>query len=77
MKVVLKSIKDLVDEVIHNHTVEKIVRIELNNDEFKEFINLAIPDSPFPHTVKRTNGSYHGSYIQYYGTCVQCVGFYL
>ena len=72
MKVVLKSIKDLVDEAIHNHTANKIVRIELNNDEFKDFIK-SIPDSPFPHTVKHTRGKYHGSYIQYSGVCVQCV----
>lgn len=72
MKVVLKSIKNLIDEEIHNHTANKITRIELNNDEFKDFIK-EITDSPFPHTVKHARGNYHGSYLQYCGVCVQCV----
>ncbi len=73
MKVVLNTIKRQIDEAIKTHTAEKIARVELNNDEFGEFIISANLDGSYPITVKiNGDGKYEG-YLFYNNVHIQCV----
>lgn len=72
MKVVLKTIMQLVDEAIEDNTAERIIRIELTNTEFTNFLGSYLRENNIPSTVNKSKGTYHGSYLLYRGVCVQC-----
>ena len=71
MKVIRKTILDKINEEIDKDP-DSIVRIELNNDEFKDLTNV-IPnvDRESIHIIATPSGDYSGSSVIYRGIRIQ------
>ena len=71
MRVIRKTILDKIDEEIDKDS-DSIVKIELNNDESKDFTNV-MPnvDKESIHIIVTPSGDYSGSSVLYRGVCIQ------
>lgn len=74
MKVIRKTVLDKINEEIDKDP-DSIVRIELNNDEFKDLLNA---DGVMRHFNRESismtallTGDYSGSYVVHRGICIQ------